>query len=252
VIYLALSPPESLILFVHGFRGKGTKTWGKAAGRLLADDRFAGCDLLFYDYSCRGRQVQRLALDIMGICDAAESNPVSIVANAGFTLVRKPDFRYKSLLLVCHSLGALLARRAMIDAVNSGQAWPGRTRLLLFAPAHMGARVKELLHMTLAPIPLPLEALFRTAYPCLSELEQDSTTLKALSAQTEQLLPRTPTMTAWGVVIADIEQVVETTPFLSDPPPFPPVDGTNHVSVCKADDGNQDPLERIAGCLTAP
>ena len=56
LIRWALRPQNRLLVFVHGFLGSAAKTWGYLPDQLTRDDRFAGFDLLFFDYKTMERQ----------------------------------------------------------------------------------------------------------------------------------------------------------------------------------------------------
>ncbi|MDX0196885.1 hypothetical protein GOC06_26085 [Sinorhizobium meliloti] len=45
--------------------------------------------------------------------------------------------------VIAHSLGAPVSRRALLDAIRNQASWAGKTRLQLFAPAHMGAYLNK-------------------------------------------------------------------------------------------------------------
>jgi hypothetical protein len=84
--------------------------------------------------------LHRLGTEAAGI-----TNPVlaSVVA-------RDKTFEYKRVILAAHSLGAVICRWALLFAHNKKKAgaadhgWVDRTAMVLFAPAHMGAVVSDL------------------------------------------------------------------------------------------------------------
>lgn len=46
--YWSLDSTGKILLFIHGFGGKATKTWRSFPGLLLNDNVFSGYDLFFY------------------------------------------------------------------------------------------------------------------------------------------------------------------------------------------------------------
>jgi hypothetical protein len=136
-------------------------------------------------------------------------------------------------VIVSHSLGAVVVRRAVLDGIKDEERWTDLVRLVMFAPAHLGANVKVLLTLTIGKILAALEAYFRTKYPVLNQLEPDSKTLELLwneSQEAARLYPNA--VRAVGVAIPEIDQVADSNSFCCDPPGRR-IDGTNHVSVIK-------------------
>jgi pimeloyl-ACP methyl ester carboxylesterase len=239
--------PKTLIVFVHGFRGSWDKTWGMAPRDLTADERFAESDLVFFDYECAGRTSQRVALQLRALCAAAVTDPAAFCSQSEIAQGRTKGWRYKRLLVVCHSLGAVIARRAILDGLKASEPWPEFARLILFAPAHKGARVHALLTLTIGALIGRLgEGLLRVKYPVLDELEHGSPTLACLAEESaRQMDSARTTLEATAVIVADVERVVDTTPFLSDPPPSS-ISGTNHLTVCKIMAGSEHARDHVA------
>ena len=97
---------------------------------------------------------------------------------------RSVDFTYDQVVVIAHSLGAVIARQALLNAWKQHEPWCGEIRLVLFAPAHKGARVQELvesvrvgkwlsLFTAAARYKSPLIDQLRPGSPCLAELERD-------------------------------------------------------------------------------
>jgi len=123
-----------LIMFVHGLGGAGESTW-RGAGRdgfpeLIARDSALQreADVAFFEYPT---SLFRLPFSgkAPGIRDLAEGLRSQLE-------VRYPE--YKSIALVCHSLGGLVARKYLLEEVKRGS----NTRidkLLLYAVPNHGA-----------------------------------------------------------------------------------------------------------------
>jgi pimeloyl-ACP methyl ester carboxylesterase len=120
---------KTLVLFIHGLGGKAEETWDKFPELFLQDDEFSGrYEIGFFSYptmlvrtifSWRAPSIQELAA---GLRTQIEN--------------RYPDF--PSIVLVCHSLGGLVARKYLLDEFKAKR----RTRvkgIVLFAVPNNGA-----------------------------------------------------------------------------------------------------------------
>src|SRR5713226_7104842 len=79
-------------------------------------------------------------------CKAMCTRP-SVIVNGTLRpeLHRKAEFQYGSVVVVAHSLGAVVARQALLDLdEDRNPKWLNKISLVLFAPAHMGADVVPL------------------------------------------------------------------------------------------------------------
>ena len=96
------------MLFVHGFSGDPTKTWGNFPSLLMGEKRLNGWDVYSLGYHTG------LSLDIVGIWRA---NP-GLTLLAGLLKTRaalEPLKQYQSLGLIAHSMGGLVVQRAILD-----------------------------------------------------------------------------------------------------------------------------------------
>ncbi|AIM01500.1 hypothetical protein [Sinorhizobium meliloti] len=132
--------------------------------------------------------------------------------------------------VIAHSLGAPVSRRALLDAIRNQASWAGKTRLQLFAPAHMGAYLnkvrKELgIASRLIASLTSLDGL-EPGSPFLTQLMEDSSKELANGWDAQ--------VKARQVIFGDGENVVMVQRFLEDPPHtvWP---GHGHCSVCRCD-----------------
>ena len=119
-----------LILFVHGLGG-GQETWGSFEQLLKADadlkDRIA---VAAYTFPTR----------LWRCLPTWRSTPMQDLAKGLATEVRTRHHNYQKILMVCHSLGGLVAKRFIIDAVKHSASLQVR-EVIFFATPHLGARL---------------------------------------------------------------------------------------------------------------
>lgn len=250
VAYWALQRPRRAIIFAHGFRGSAAATFGRVADIARQSPALSDADLLFFDYTCARKQVPRLAADFVRLLDDIDDGVPLVEWDRLLHDLRGGRTEYEDIVIVAHSLGAVIARRALLDAHKAGKPWVDRTGFIFYAPAHLGARVHTLIDLTLGKIPLPVDALVKTYYPCLEELEPGSTTLRliyeeSVSAYAAHCEP----VRARAIAMADDEQVVDANAFFKDPPGVP-VANTDHMSVVKCKSSQQDAYRLLEKWLT--
>lgn len=126
---IPLHSHKTLVLFVHGLGGDGTKTWGRFPELLLADPELKTridvelfqypTQLIRWPFQKRSVRIQDLAAGIR----------------------TEIDVRYKwydRIILVCHSMGGLIAQKYITDEVKSDR--PRKIRALaLYAVPRSGA-----------------------------------------------------------------------------------------------------------------
>jgi alpha-beta hydrolase superfamily lysophospholipase len=107
------------------------------------------------------------------------------------TAPRSSAFSYKGVIIVAHSLGAVVSRLTLLDAYWRNLAWTQRTGLVLFAPAHSGAQILPLASLALGVLRLaPAEALARFRYQVLQDLGENSQPLVDLAEKTRKALTK--------------------------------------------------------------
>ena len=133
----AVAQPLNVLVFVHGFFGHAVNTWTSFPEMLLADARMAGTDIVFYGYDGKFRQAGNSALELLNFLRKLAEQPWTL-SSSGIGRSRK-DPGYVRIVIAAHSLGAVITRRALLDASRAGALWLDRVRVVLFAPAHNGA-----------------------------------------------------------------------------------------------------------------
>jgi hypothetical protein len=146
VAYWSKAPQRKLVLFVHGFTGSAVDSWLEFPRLLRLDPHFKGYDLVSFAYESNRQPATFSASAFYHFLSRIMDSPASTI-NAGLPtdLVRATTFGYDRVVIVAHSLGAVVARRALVNAHTQHAPWVGKIALLLFAPAHKGILATHLL-----------------------------------------------------------------------------------------------------------
>jgi pimeloyl-ACP methyl ester carboxylesterase len=252
-VLFAAQPNRKALLFIHGFSGDAITTWSDFHELLPGCPKCAGHDLYFYGYDGLRADMTASASIFRGFLDRLLANTKLFLAdNLPPSAKRGDEFAYDELVIVAHSLGAVISRRALIDATKNRSGWARRTKLFLFAPAHKGAKVADLALEAASSFPfLKLFGIVsRFESPLIDQLRPDSRVLRKLLDETE-LATRdgaNPHLVACKVVIAEYEKIVENETFGEDPPPDT-IPNATHTSVCKPTAGFLQPLDLLETCL---
>lgn len=252
-VLFAVQPDRKAVLFIHGFSGDAIKTWSDFHLLLPDCQRCQGHDLFFYGYDGLRAEMTASAALFRDFVDRLLGRTSEFVnENLPSAALRPTDFAYGEVLIVAHSLGAVIARRALLDATRMRLDWVTKIRLVLFAPAHKGANVADLALEAASGFRFVrlFGALARFESPLIDQLKPDSPDLKKLLAETEQARAGgvNPHLVARKVVIAEYEKIVRNETFGDDPPPET-IPDTTHTTVCKPHEGFRRPLEHLEGCL---
>ncbi len=250
--YLAEKDAHTAVLFVHGFYGHPTKTWGDFVAAADNDGRFDAADLFFWGYSSRsevGQTANRLHRLLARLAEgdpSLECGP-PVEHHLLRALNRQPGRPYGRVVLAAHSLGGLVARKVLLHAatLNPPPDWMQRVRMTLFAPAQCGsvnlANVTKLTESWWALVPVlrdvvspPLRAL-AAGSPELLQLRADvRAAVGARKAGALPAEPLVPSRLVWGkedaVVVND---VLDGDPVAIEEDPANGNGFLNHGAVCK-------------------
>ncbi|HVV43711.1 MAG TPA: hypothetical protein VHC72_00855 [Bryobacteraceae bacterium] len=248
-VILSRNKPDALVIFVHGFRGDALETWQDFDQLVITNPRFKSTDFIFFGYDSYLSNVLAGASFLYNLLNDLEEKNRAAIAGVANPEVAGVRCEYKRMILVAHSLGAVVCRWAIVRAVEEGKKWRSRLRLLLFAPAHTGS---ELAHLatsaagSFAWISLFVQAV-KANVPLVRELDPSSRILTELAGRVSQA-KNEPCLKASRVIIAEREVVVSNLPFPGDPCPDALRD-TDHISVCKPRAGRMKQVEYLEDLL---
>ena len=196
---------------------------------------FESVDFYFFGYDGLLSNAHAAASFLFNLLDDLGNDPGAILkspAQGKFAENRKQG--YRTIILVSHSLGAVVTRWALLRAVEEKSKWLDCIRTLYFAPAHRGSNLSHLWIEKVERFPwLKVFAAGMDAkLPLILELNPESALLRDLEKRTNDLLPNYPQLRATCVVIAEWEIVVNNWIFAGDPFPWA-LRGTDHSTVCK-------------------
>jgi pimeloyl-ACP methyl ester carboxylesterase len=246
IAHWAINPTGKAIIFVHGFGGKSIATWTHFSSMLRLESDCSGHDIIFLGYEGLYAQAEFSATFLYSFLNLLFTSPLSIIQGTlNPSASRRPDFQYDEVTLVAHSLGAVVTRRALLIAHEQGNNWMDKTKMVLFAPAHMGAHITNLGSLLTGPLRL-LYGFFQARFQVTYDLTPGSSTLTNLLNDTTNVLNTGSGsfVVAKKVIWPEIDNIVIQMKFASDPSAKPYL-GRNHINVCKPDLLFRDPVKDV-------
>lgn len=261
---LCQAEPAKAIVFVHGFGGGADATWEQFVRFLREMPEAADADAFFVDYPSTTHPIpfcssmfEDFLLDLLREPSLKVVNP-TLPEEAP----RRPDGAlYGKVILVGHSMGAVVARRALLDLDRDELTQEQResVHMLFFAPAHKGARsLGGLVAAGFGLDKLPggslVGGLLRLRYRSLSDLLKESECLSDLAADSKarrEERARDKENTDYlraHVYHAQNERIVYGDRF-GDDRRTNPVMAQGHGSVCKPREGFTKPAEALRKLL---
>jgi len=266
---------DTAIVYVHGFLGNAQSTWEQVqyyADRLEGEP-FRDADLYFFDYPAEEQFVPASVSRLRDFLTTIYPSPPCALLEAPLRdydwrlpddspIVSLRDLRpYSRLVLVGHSLGAVVIRRLIADeAMSQDDARrnvlsvnPSRfldAELVLMAPAQIGfspSGLNGLVHaLPFSRFLVPYAAVFRA----FQDLTPGCYTLKQLNRETVRMAASHPGSRAFSprMLWGESEDVVHEGRFDSDPPSLVEhAPGKNHVTVCKLTRDYLQPANIVVG-----
>lgn len=249
----SVQPSSKAVLFIHGYGGDVISTWSDFHELLLGCRKCRGHDIFFYGYDGLRADMNASAALFRTFLNRLLGETKSFFANNLPPSAKRPDnFRYGELVIVAHSLGAVISRRALIDATKEKSDWVRKIRLVLYAPAHKGARVADLALETASSFNFLKLFGFAARFesPLVDALRRDSAELKTLLADVVEARKKDANkhLRAVKVIIAEYEKIVSNETFADDPAPIT-IPNATHITVCKPKSGYLTPLALLEECL---
>lgn len=103
------------------------------------------------------------------------------------------ELPYREVVVVTHSMGSVVVRKAMVEADEDKHPWTRQVSLVLYAPAHLGARVVRYISQSLDSTLLrPLVPLLKYKCQPIDELKPNSELLKTLAQEVTDRLKADP------------------------------------------------------------
>ncbi|HEY7248668.1 MAG TPA: alpha/beta fold hydrolase [Xanthobacteraceae bacterium] len=258
--------PADAILFIHGWGGNAGGTWESFPQLAATMSEASGADIFFLDYPSLESQVPFCAAQLRSFLMDLVRAPADTIINSSLPATaprRTRAMRYRRIVVIAHSMGAVIARRALLDldlpppdGLTDDEL--GRFAFLFFAPAHCGSAIPLLIGSGLGLDFLPgaklIGALARLWFQSLRDLEEGSAFLAKLAQDNKQTREaRTGRGGSIGhlraiVYHAHNDRVVSQNGFDQDPP-FRPVMDQNHRSICKPNAEYREPFEALRAIL---
>lgn len=249
-VYFSFEKPKNLVIFVHGFNGHATDTWNNFPKLIRENNDFNQSDIIFYGYDSLKGQVNNMGLSFYrALIQFIENSPNSL----GYKReVIDYCFKYNNIIIVGHSLGALVIRKALLFAKKDNKNWLNLTKMILFAPAHKGARIQNLISNSLPFIGQLIANFGYFFYPVLNDLAPNSNTISNILSQTNNYINANDGdfTISHQVIWADNELIVVNEEFTDiEPTPISFEKGTNHMEVCKPNIDFIDPYHIVAQAI---
>jgi pimeloyl-ACP methyl ester carboxylesterase len=251
-------PVKKAVVFIHGYSGNALTTWAQFQQLIPEVPEFTGCDFFFYGHDGLWGTTAASATLFYSFLQRLCEQPLSLsIPSLGSVAARPQGFTYDKVTLAAHSLGAVISRWALLYAVRDARSWLDRTALVLYAPAHLGAKVSKLIsevgagHGILSTLLRLIGFGAKHASPLIDELQAGGKDLQDLLDETNAALAtgNGAALIAKQVVIADRERIVVNRRFAQDPWPPATFAGTNHFTICKPTKAFLFPLEKLSEAL---
>lgn len=270
-------PPNTAIVFVHGFWGKPRSTWVDFVNLIEKDETWDDCDLFFYGHRSN-KQVRPLAdkflLFLNELTTGRESSvmttPFIAPSSTSATLFGTTnDFwntrgtsPYKQIVLVGHSAGALIIRETVCLAASSAQSNEGsktkprasgamvlHSRVRFFAPAHRGLLGAGLLGIAKGISKIDLVTALCLEWNPLYKNIEKQTVVDDIKNETERLWKeyKYPALKAFSVFGND-ETIVNIGKYDHEDKEKT-LDHQSHTSICKPRPDFPFPVEFVADVI---
>lgn len=253
-----LPSPSRAIIFVHGWAGTAGDTWEAFPQGLR---KLTATDCLWLNYPTVDHSVAFCAATLRMFIGDLLRRPFDTIVNPSLPFgvaSRERRMTYEKVILVGHSMGAVVIRRALLDLeLNDDLTQEDRDKisLLFFAPAHKGSSIPLMIASGIGLDFLPGAQLVSNAlalwYRSLQDLKEGSQCLTGLEQDSRLVREERRTGTEYlraHVYHAQGDKVVVQETFDRDHP-VRPILKRNHRNICKPDDEYSEALEALEALL---
>lgn len=218
----AVGDCDTLLLLVHGFGGGAASTWTGLQSLANRNPATVHADIVSYGFDSTNAPLANSAVLLRTFINMLVTGDPQVFGDVSKINKETSNRKYQRIFIVAHSLGAAVARRAILDAIECGDVWPQSTQLILFAPAHMGTRLlndEPLIANGLGGLVSGILIVWKIIHPAVDDLKKDSPFLKKLTSDTWHYLNSgwTQPLRARRVLFGEKERVVIVERFCSDP-----------------------------------
>lgn len=230
--FWAFNPNKTVIIFVHGFGGNAIDTWNNFFSLLPSDNKMNNIDIIFWGYDALKKRAHVSSLQFFDFLDKLYSNPTKFINfDISKEYQRDDRFRYNNIIVIAHSLGAVIVRKTLLEAFKTNSKWASKTKMCLYAPAHKGADILKLAKEAVNPL---LRLKIINKYTVLHDLDVNSNTILELSKDTAKALKKKNSsyLIAENILLAENDDVINPNPFCSDKK-ADLILKLNHSSICK-------------------
>jgi hypothetical protein len=169
-------------------------------------------DFIFYGHDGLYTTTTASAILFCEFLNLLFTQPLTIINHTlPYKWLRPKEFQYSKIIIAAHSLGAVIGRWSLLFARDKQYTWMNKTTLVLYAPAHMGARVVRLACESRLDILISFVRSFtRFSSPLIDELAPGSPELQALQQKTLAAINAgdSPYLIATKVVFVAKERIV--------------------------------------------
>jgi len=118
----ATNSKDTFVVFIHGFSGDGTGTWGNFPNFLGGDADLSNCQFRFWDYPT---ELAKNNLNPISFFKKLfwENDPnISTISQGLRTLLNFEAADFKKIVLFAHSMGGLVVQRFIIEEIRNERA----------------------------------------------------------------------------------------------------------------------------------
>jgi pimeloyl-ACP methyl ester carboxylesterase len=244
VLHVSHTKTRRLIVFVHGFGGHAVNTWDEFPQSGRIGHWWQEADMLFVGYASTKENATSVADRLNAELPNFYPRPFAPAMRVGEVDARDEIEPYEELLLVGHSLGGLIIRRALKQAAQQWVFSPAGTplpailnaQMRLFSPASAGFRPAGFAGFLKAMTGIwglaELRLRMSSAY---WDLQPSSSLIIDTRRETEDLFARTGlTALQARILWANPDNIVRAEEYAIDPYRSS-AHGRTHVTVCKPD-----------------